>query len=645
MMHLRRLRLTGPDRQYLIDFDKRGSNLALITGEISTGKTTILELIKYMLGGEDHPPHPELARKARSCELELTIEGKTWTIERPLFSHTQTAYIREGALDESGDRQRKLIEPTGDPDSLSRWLLDPIGMGESKVRVTDGNPNSPTNALSIRDVMWLTYLPSTRLDNEELLHENHPQKAYKFRQLIEMSFDIHDDRLGQLLEQQKKIREELRAAEQEADNLRTFLLEEKVLTRPQALERRSAVEQARTDELKSLAELSRKGAATTGHADALRREFAAARHATAQAAAQLLDRQTLLDRLMRLRGQYAEDERKLVFADEAQALFDPLHVEQCPACLNDLPEPVERRQGECSLCSQTAASENSDVFSVKVEHRRVRARIKDLNNYATGVEAQVLEASTLLEQRQEHESVVGSKLDSATAAELSPFVAERDERVKSLTTLESEDRELIRTLKWHDALSRRTGQAQQLRDRLNDVRRQLDELRTDQPGRADVITRVSGRFASLLREWNFPKVDDEGSPRVDDKFVPYLGDRVYRSIGSDGAKTLISLAWTLAIFELVIESGGPHPGFLLLDSVQKNLAPTRDRSKDDEYTNPAIYDRMYSHVQNWLEQNSTAQIIIVDHEPPTSMKDHEVVHFSGDRQQPPYGLIDDETGR
>jgi hypothetical protein len=132
---------------------------------------------------------------------------------------------------------------------------------------------------------------------------------------------------------------------------------------------------------------------------------------------------------------------------------------------------------------------------------------------------------------------------------------------------------------------------------------------------------------------------------VDDKFVPYLGDRVYRSIGSDGAKTLISLAWTLAIFELVIESGGPHPGFLLLDSVQKNLAPTRDRSKDDEYTNPAIYDRMYSHVQNWLEQNSTAQIIIVDHEPPTSMKDHEVVHFSGDRQQPPYGLIDDETGR
>ncbi len=44
--------------------------------------------------------------------------------------------------------------------------------------------------------------------------------------------------------------------------------------------------------------------------------------------------------------------------------------------------------------------------------------------------------------------------------------------------------------------------------------------------------------------------------------------------------TLVALAWQLTIFEEAVESGVGHPGFLLIDSPQKNLrrgSLTRER--------------------------------------------------------------------
>jgi hypothetical protein len=97
------------------------------------------------------------------------------------------------------------------------------------------------------------------------------------------------------------------------------------------------------------------------------------------------------------------------------------------------------------------------------------------------------------------------------------------------------------------------------------------------------------------------------------------------------------------MFELAIESGGPHPGFLMLDSPQKNLAPTPER-KRDEYMDPAIVARMYRHITEWLGRHPEAQIVIVDHEPPTFVQDRVIVRYTRRADQPPYGLIYDQTG-
>ena len=85
-LRVRRLRLQGVSRPYEVSFLDPGTGqpaaLAIISGQISTGKTSVLEFIRYCLGGADFPHHPELRSRVRSAFLECDLPGTTSVIER-----------------------------------------------------------------------------------------------------------------------------------------------------------------------------------------------------------------------------------------------------------------------------------------------------------------------------------------------------------------------------------------------------------------------------------------------------------------------------------------------------------------------------------------------------------------------------------
>ena len=84
--------------------------------------------------------------------------------------------------------------------------------------------------------------------------------------------------------------------------------------------------------------------------------------------------------------------------------------------------------------------------------------------------------------------------------------------------------------------------------------------------------------------------------------MPHVRGNLYRELGSTGALTLVSLAWILSIFEFAIEGGYPHPGFLMIDSPQKNLTP-REGSTGDEYTDPEIVSRVWVTFSDGLKRS------------------------------------------
>jgi hypothetical protein len=644
MIRLRALRLNGPSGRYDVDFDARESNLAVIAGQISTGKSTILEFVDYCLGSDEHPTHPEVATRVRSVALELEINGALWTIERPIFSAEQLAWVHLGGVDDKDAAiVRKNLEPPSVADSLSAWLIQSAGLEGLRLKVTAKNPNSPTNLMSFRDLMWLCYLPNRRLDNQALLFEDNSFKGYKLQQVIEVLFDVADQRLTDLMEQLTLLRSEHRDQVGEISSLQGFLRESGTPDRTEIERLRVDLSNRQTELEQQLTEVDGRMRQATDYADDLRAWFTTARRDSILAVSHLRDRRSLIERLLPLRGQYAEDERKLTFVGEARDLFNPLHVLTCPACLRVLQQAPGITDSRCTLCGQEVLLGDSDAdFDVDAERKMTKERMRHLDRYVVEVEDEIVVGVAAVDQARAAERELEAELNNRVATQLSPFVSERENLIRSRERIRSQDAALNQAIVWHEGLERRQADLDSLEGRQKAVRTELEERRKNRPEKAEVVGDLSARFAELLREWGFPKVDDDGSPHMEDDFVPWIRGRPYREIGSSGALTLIAVAWELTLFERAVEEGLPHPGFLIIDSPQKNLSP--DVVGDTEFLDPKIVERMWSHIASWCERHPEAQIVIVDNTPPPLVENRVIVRYSRDSNVPPYGLISDEMG-
>jgi hypothetical protein len=648
-LRIRNLRLLGLGRDYGVDFTKDGDvrALAVIAGEISTGKTSVLEFIDYCLGAGKHPRHLEIERRVRAALLEVEIDGEVLVIERATFTTEQIASVHRcslGQLEDAHTIEGRPISPPGDPNSLSSLLLSASGLQGIRLREAPTQVQSGTDPLSFRDLMPLCFLTNQRLDNKNLLFEMPHMRALKLKQVIEIVFDVYSDQLAAMGEQLDLLERERRDLAAEIAALDTFLRENEVPGRLELDAREAALEQKMVEARTRLDELSARMRAATQYAAEARSDYAKLRRASGESAAHVRDRETLLRRLLPLRGQYAEDERKLIFFQETEQLFDPLRVRVCPACMQDLPNPVEvEAGGACSLCRQHVAILPAPV-DIGAERAAVKARLQAIERYIQDVERQLGEAQAGYEHALEEETVAQRRLDSEVAQDLSPFLAQRDELVREREARRGERNEVAQQAKWREGLERRNAQAAQLAQSISELRERIEVLRGKRPDRTVVIADLSERFGELLRQFGFPKLDEPTGPYLNDAFVPYVRGNRYTDVGSTGALTLISLAWELAIFERAVEQGQPHPGFLLIDSLQKNLMPEAGGS-NDEFTDPAIPRRVWEHIVRWsATMGKAAQMIVVDNRPPDLGEPHVLVRYSGHADEPPYGLIEDEVG-
>ncbi len=649
-VRIRALRLVGLGRDYSVDFTSDGEirQLAVIAGEISTGKTSILEFIDYCLGSSRHPRHLEIERRVRGALLEVELAGERVVIERAVFTSAQIATVHRCGLAELSEPhtiERRPLSPVGDPNSLSSLLLTATGLGGLQLREAPTQLQSGTDPLSFRDVLPLCFLTNQRLDNKNLLLESPHMRALKLRQVIEIVFDVYDDQLAAMGDQLNRMEQERRDLAAEITALDTFLRENEVPGRLELDARGAKLSEQLVEAHTRLDELTARMQAATTYAAEARAKYADLRRASGESAARLRDRETLLRRLLPLRGQYAEDERKLIFFHEAEQIFDPLRVQTCPACMQRLQARVEIEPGgTCSLCQQLVAVA-SEPIDIGAERAAVRARLQAIERYIEDVERHLGEAQVVYQQSLAGETAAQRRLDSEVAEDLSPFVGQRDDLVRGREALRGEHNQIAQQIRWRESLERRSADAAQLDDRITDLRQRIEHMSGKRPDRRAVTADLTERFVLLLREFGFPKLDEPEAPYLNDAFVPYVRGNRYTDIGSTGALTLISLAWELAIFERAVEQGQPHPGFLLIDSPQKNLMPEGGAPAGDEFGDPAIPRRVWEHIVKWTASiGQTAQMIIVDNRPPDLVDPHIVARYSGRSDEPPYGLIDDETG-
>lgn len=670
-----RLHLQGVTKPYVVDFRKAGQPrpVSLITGPVSTGKSSILEFIVYGLGGSAHPEHPEVLSQVTTCFLEIVQGSDTYVIQRSVGRPSTQATEYRGSLEDvlagkAAGRLRPIL-PAGDPESLSSFLLSLTGLEGVALKEAPTQEESETDPLSFRDLLWLIHLPNERLDDKNLLFEKTHMKSIKLRQVIDVVFGVHDDRRAELGDRIKRLEGQLGDLRSDLASASRFVEEQE----PRSVNHLESEHELALGNLESvesrLQELDASIASATSFATELRRTHRATGQSATEAAARLRDRETLLQRLAPLRAQYTEDIRKLTMLVEAHGLFDPLTVLACPACFSDLTDSPAVVERSCSLCGTQlpagaalnlgassrrvldesldkeresdpeGTSEASSAGAIVRSHlRSTRARLKELVQYTEQVDGERREAVRSVEEARAAEVAAEQALNRATSDAIAPFLTERDERARQRGEATERVDTLDRGLKLHDGLRSRQERVGRTEVSLQTLREQLKALNDRGSERQRVTHLVSERFGSILQDFLYPKLD---RPLISERWEPLVRDLSYRQ-ASSGARTLLSLAWMLAIFEVAFEGGDPHPGFLMIDSPQKNIGGSGEI--DEEFADSAIVEGIYSHIGEWLNgPGAGAQVIVVDNDPPAAMEDHVVRRFTREATRPPYGLIDNEV--
>ncbi|SDM87403.1 hypothetical protein SAMN04488074_12865 [Lentzea albidocapillata subsp. violacea] len=663
-----RLRLRGSEIDYEVDFRDPETSLprsmSVVAGAFSTGKTSVLEFVDYCLGSSAHPRHPEILRKVRAALLEVELSGEPHVIERAVGDPSSHAFIRTGSLDEIEvpPMERRPIRPPGDPRSLSSLLLSHCKLEGVQLKEAPTKSESDTDPLSFRDLMWLCFLPNERLDDKNLLFESAHMKNLKLRQVIDVVFDVHDDRSVELGRRVKELERRLSHARTEYTSAQAFVDEQQLGTRLQVELLRDQAETALVEISRTLADLDAQIRATSDFATGLRSRHQEAALRARQAAAILRDRDTQLRRMIPLRAQYADDISKLTMLAEARTLFDPLRLQVCPACLNRLADAPHITDNHCSLCASGVLplaqsgenasangsrptnsthlgedAETEPTFDVGSELRATKARLTEITQYVEALDAELPQLRAAADSASRAEAVAARALDRATLDAVSPFLSQRDELMRRKEASTSSLERARTGIKLLDSVDRRAATVTRLETQVSALRDELQDTAV-QPDRDSIIRRISERYASILTAWRYPKI---GEAFIDTKFVPHMRGDTYE-VASSGGRTLISLAWMLAIFEVAWETSAAHPGFLMIDSPQKNLGQGGNR--DAEFADSVAVADFYQHLHTWLAgPGRGAQVFVVDNSPPASADSDVVVRFSRKEDQPPYGLVSDET--
>ena len=192
-----KLILFGDNKAYEVDF-KDGLNF--ITGPISTGKSTILELIDYCLGKRNHKDYTEVKLTCKYVALDLYLNKERYLIQRPLFSFDLPVKVFKWSNDINGflkEFEYFNIASPSEEKSLSRFLNEAIGMPE--FRLSD-------QAFSFRDLYKYCYIGQTKIDSEDLLNEKIYTLSFKRKPTLEIILNSLNQLLNELKNDEKKLK-------------------------------------------------------------------------------------------------------------------------------------------------------------------------------------------------------------------------------------------------------------------------------------------------------------------------------------------------------------------------------------------------------------------------------------------------------
>jgi hypothetical protein len=584
---IRSLSFHGPNREpALLEF---GRGLNVIYGASDTGKSFVVEVIDFMLGGRaplrDIPERVGYDRVLMG--IQTILGGMRYTFSRSadggrfkVYPGLHTEPPREDIEGhELGDQHSDR-----NVDNLSFFLLMLCGLAGRRIR---RNKRGDTNSLSFRNIARLLIVTETEItaDRSPLSDGNPTADTPNFATFKLLLTGVDDSALvgGSARTPEEQSREaQLELLDQLIDDYRCRLKE--FTKEPSTLREQSErLEQALQRDFNQLR--------TT---EAEYRDIVGKRRDLRERLEQGLDRRGeiagLLERFALLEQHYNSDIKRLRGIEEAGTLFDVLGQTSCPLCGAD-PEhhrADEACDGDVAAVVAAARSEIAKIELLKLELGETQ---KELKQEAVSFDRRLPKVEEELREIAERVEKV-----------ISPGLARMRGGYTELVDKRSEVR-----------------QAEALYQSLQDMERRRGTLsngaleqQVQSVANGDVPSETSYKFAltveRILHAWHFPNAERVS---FDAKSRDLIIAGKHRIARGKGLRAITHAAFTIGLLEYCREQDTPHPGFVILDSPL--LAYRAPEGAEDDLRGTDLNERFYEYLARTPDDR---QVIIVENSNP-----------------------------
>ncbi|MFF3869573.1 AAA family ATPase [Micromonospora sp. NPDC001898] len=557
------------------------SGLNVLTGSYKTGKSSMLELIKFALGAKNAKLMTKIEENLQNVSLDVTIGMDRLNFSRAIGQNQITVTRADGSTDRwtatSGKIPRSGIE-------ILKLLKFPIAR-------LSKNSETGSEPLTFFDLFRYVYLPQDDVNSSVAGHAD-PFLNRKRRAIFELAYGLSDERIRELEVDAAALGRAQGEAKLEAETVRRFLFNvgaphEADLAVEEAEARSDLVEaERRLEEAKRMA-----GAEISADQEGLRKRISTLRTATADAEAERTLAQVAVDRGRALLAQLELDALRAQREAEAHNSISGLEFAVCPRCLQSV-SGRDLDPGLCLLCvqpqpSRSGSKRRSDheasVNRLLAQKEEARILLKQDEDYLTEwgnqvnrLREQLTEAAGDLERQADPRQIFPS-IDQASEA-----AADRERARARLRDIERFRDQWEQYEGLESRVRRFVQQLEANRSQQVYERRRLEENKYR-------IVELGEIFDEEIRELRFTGYQEAGlDPQT---YLPVInGDSFDRLSVSGASKTLANDAYYLANLAYSLSSSEYlMPDVLLLDSPRTSLGNT----PDDIAAGQRLYERMY----------------------------------------------------
>jgi len=401
--------------------------LNVVRGDITTGKTTFIRLVRAFLASIPKHLPPETAQ-IRGLRGNVVLGDHAWDVYRPLVTTAGTPV--EVASSAQGDDGVALRLPASGEGGYGEFVLTQLNLPVVSVPRARREPTNDLTPVTINDWLLYSVVTGDELDTQVFGHRD-PFRDLKRRWVFEIAYGLYDEALATLAARLRRLDIEIAAAETEAEVIRQFLAGTTV-GKPEELEADLVSLQNRSEGLRAqAAALTTSGIAEPGGEIAgVRANLLTSRRQLDELGEEERQARAHLGELRDLEKQLSTLSQRLTRSIVAGEWMIDFDFVVCPRCGSD----VDRHRTEdllCYLCEQPEPKVAPSQETLIREQDRVVSQVEETKQliderqaFLNGLEAEAVRRSVELGALSGRLDALTNDFVSSRAAELQAVAAE-----------------------------------------------------------------------------------------------------------------------------------------------------------------------------------------------------------------------------